>query len=44
YEKYETKSEAIKREYQIKKKKSRKFLEELIAGGREFESRRSRHL
>jgi len=36
YEKYNSKSEAIKRENKIKKKKSRKFIEYLIngAGGR----------
>jgi len=35
-EKYKTKSEAIKREREIKRKKSRKYLEELVrnAGGR----------
>ncbi len=30
FEKYETKSEAIKREYEIKRKKSRKYIEYLI--------------
>ena len=35
YEQYKTKSEAIKREKEIKKKKSRKYIEALIhAGGR----------
>ena len=29
-EKYDTKSEAIKREYEIKRKKSRKYIESLI--------------
>ena len=34
-EKYKTKTEALKREREIKKKKSRKYIEELIhAGGR----------
>jgi len=34
-ERFKTKSEAIKRELQIKKRKSRKFIESLIhAGGR----------
>ena len=30
YEEHETKSEAIKREYEIKRKKSRKYIESLI--------------
>jgi putative endonuclease len=35
YEIYETKAEALKREKEIKKKKSRKYIENLIrAGGR----------
>ena len=35
FEEFETKSEAIKRENQIKRKKSRKYIEKLIhAGGR----------
>ncbi|MCE1188352.1 MAG: GIY-YIG nuclease family protein [Ignavibacteria bacterium] len=34
-EQYETKSEAMKREYDIKRKKSRKYIEQLVcAGGR----------
>jgi putative endonuclease len=32
YEKYDTKSEAIKREKEIKNKKSRKYIEELVSG------------
>ncbi len=34
HESFESKSDAIKREYQIKKRKSRKYIERLIAGGR----------
>ena len=35
YETYQTKTEALKREKEIKKKKSRKYIEGLIhAGGR----------
>ncbi|MFN3871677.1 MAG: GIY-YIG nuclease family protein [Ignavibacterium sp.] len=36
YEEYDSKTEAIKREREIKKKKSRKYIEEIIrtAGGR----------
>lgn len=34
YESFNTKSEAIKRENEIKKKKSRKYIEKLIVGGR----------
>ena len=34
YEEFGTKSEAMKRESEIKKKKSRKYIEKLIAGGR----------
>jgi len=37
YELFETKSEAMKREYEIKKKKSRKYIENLIAEGRPAE-------
>ena len=36
YEEFDTKSEAIKRELEIKKKKSRKYIEELI-GKKEME-------
>ncbi|MBC8415624.1 MAG: GIY-YIG nuclease family protein [Candidatus Cloacimonetes bacterium] len=31
YEEYETKSEAIKREYEIKRKKSRRYIETMIS-------------
>ena len=31
YEVYKTKSEAVKREYEIKKRKSRKYIEKLIS-------------
>ena len=34
FEKHESKSEAMKREYFIKHKKSRKFIEKLVTGGR----------
>ena len=34
FEEYKSKSEAIKREYQIKHRKSRKYIEKLIAEGR----------
>ena len=34
YEEFETKSNAMKREYEIKRKKSRKYIERLINGGR----------
>jgi len=34
YEEYQTKSEAMKREYEIKRKKSRKYIEKLINRGR----------
>ncbi len=34
YETHENKSDAIKREYGIKRKKSRKYIEKLIAEGR----------
>ncbi len=32
-EQYPTKSEAMQREYEIKRKKSRKFIEDLVAAG-----------
>ncbi|MDP2036663.1 MAG: GIY-YIG nuclease family protein [Ignavibacteria bacterium] len=43
-EEFENKSDAIKRENEIKSKKSKNYIENLIrhAGGREFESRRPR--
>ena len=34
YEEYETKSEAMKREYYIKKMKSRKYINELISSSK----------
>ncbi len=48
FEEFETKSEAIKREIQIKRMKSRKYIESLIVNSRRSsrrvgKSRRSRH-